>query len=55
MVNKSSVKVWNKFMQCLRHKIVRTIRYFKVASQWTWKYDDNADKFYIKRDNDEHD
>ena len=40
-------------MQWLRHKKVSTIREFKEASEWKWKYDDNADAFYMKRDNNE--
>ena len=33
IVNKSSIKIWSKFMQWLQHKKVRTIRDFKAASE----------------------
>ena len=54
-VNKLSVKVWKKFMQWLRPKKVCIIRNFKVVSEWKWQHDDNEDKFYIKRDDNEYD
>ena len=54
-VNKQSIKAWNKFIQWLRHKKVRKIRDFKVVSQQKLQYDDNADKFYITREHNEHD
>ena len=54
-VNKCSVKSCNKFAQWLKHNKVITMRDFKVASQCRWQYDENADKFYIKMDNGEHD
>ena len=42
-------------MQCLRHKKVITIRYFKAANELKWQHDHNADKFYAKTCDNEHD
>ena len=54
-MSKSSIKAWNKFAQSLRHKKVKTMKDFKVESQWRRQCDENVDKMCMKRDENEHD
>ena len=43
-INEHSFKTWNKFMQWLRLKKFKVIKYFKALTQWKWKCDENEDK-----------
>ena len=44
-----------KFMKWLRHKKNYTIRYFEAESECKWKCNNNVDKHYIQKDDNEYD